>query len=53
MIFVTGDLHAEIDVSKLNNRNFKEGKNLTKNDFLIITGDFGFVWDDSKTDEYW
>lgn len=37
----------------INNRNFKKGKNLTKNDYLRITGDFGFVWDGSKTDEYW
>jgi hypothetical protein len=26
---------------------------LTKTDFLIITGDFGLVWDHSKEEVYW
>lgn len=44
MIFVTGDVHCPIDVSKLNSKNFKKQKELTKDDFLIVCGDMGIVW---------
>jgi len=55
MIFVTGDIHGSNDIRKLNKKNWLEGHNLTKNDFLIITGDFGLVWQEPKGDEekYW
>jgi DNA repair exonuclease SbcCD nuclease subunit len=53
MIFVTGDTHGEIDIKKLNSRKFPEQKNLTKSDFVIIAGEFGLVWDDSKECKYW
>lgn len=52
MIFVTGDLHADYDWSKLNTSNFPEQKSLTRNDYVIICGDFGAVWDGTKTDTY-
>ncbi|MDD6826965.1 MAG: metallophosphoesterase [Oscillospiraceae bacterium] len=42
MIYITGDTHAEIDISKLSNRNWEESRGLTRNDYLIICGDFGF-----------
>lgn len=47
MIFVTGDTHGHIDAEKLFSfyQNFADTK-LTKNDYLIITGDFGFIWDE-------
>lgn len=46
MIFITGDTHGSIDGYKLFalNDNYK-GKKLTRNDYLIVTGDFGYVWD--------
>lgn len=53
MIYLTGDTHAEIDIHKFNTKNFPQGNNLTKDDCLIILGDFGLVWDNSKTDLYW
>lgn len=53
MIYVTGDTHGDIDIKKFNTRNFPEQKNLTKNDFVIIAGDFGLVWDNSKREKYW
>ena len=52
-IFITGDTHAEIDFHKLNTKFFPEQKKLTKDDFVIIAGDFGFIWDGSNTDKYW
>ncbi len=44
MIYVCGDIHGRQDISKLNSKNFKEGKSLTKDDYVIICGDFGLVW---------
>lgn len=43
-IFITGDTHRDYDIKKLNKRNFPEQKELTKEDYLIIMGDFGCVW---------
>lgn len=53
MIYVTGDVHCPIDVKKLNRLNFPVQRLLTKDDYLIVTGDFGIVWDDSNSDIYW
>ena len=56
MIFITGDMHGDHDISKFSYDKFKEGKNLTKNDYVIICGDFGLIWsNDPKdpTERYW
>ena len=41
MIYVTGDTHGDV-------KRFKAMKKLRRGDTLIICGDFGFFWDDSK-----
>lgn len=53
MIYLTGDTHIPIDISKLNMTNFPEQKNLTRDDYVIILGDFGLYWHKDKTYEYW
>ena len=53
MIYVTGDTHANLDIEKLNAKNFPQQKSLTKDDYLIICGDFGLVWDGSAREIYW
>ena len=45
MVFVTGDTHGDWK-SRLNKYVFPEGVELTKDDYVIICGDFG-IWDDS------
>ena len=45
-IIVTGDIHGN-PFQRLNVENFPEGKTFTKEDYVIILGDFGLVWDDS------
>ncbi len=50
MIFVTGDTHAEWQ-SRLSFEAFPEGRGLTKDDFVIICGDFG-VWADSARERH-
>ena len=52
-IFITGDTHCPHDIHKLNSKNFPVGKTLTKDDIVIICGDAGFVWDNSKHDTWW
>ena len=44
MIYVTGDTHGQIDISKLFPGSFPDGKSLTRDDYMIICGDFGGVW---------
>ncbi len=52
MIYITGDTHGMQDWEKINTTNFPIQKGLTKNDYLIITGDFGGVWDGAEQDRY-
>jgi len=42
MIYITGDTHGNFQ--RLSSKQFKEGKELTKDDYLIICGDFALVW---------
>ena len=46
MIYVTGDLHG--DFSRLQSPKLKK---LKKGDFLIVCGDFGFLWDGSREEQ--
>lgn len=53
-IFVTGDCHGEFQ--KFNLKNFPEQIDMTKDDFVIICGDFGGIWckdKESKNEKYW
>ncbi len=43
MIYVTGDTHG--DIGRFRD---KQMKKLKKGDTLIVCGDFGFLWDDSR-----
>ena len=52
-IWLTGDTHGHIDIGKLNTRNFPQQKEMTKDDFVIILGDFGCVWYGDQRDIYW
>ena len=50
-IFITGDTHGDFDIEKLSLKNFPEQEELTKDDYLIVAGDFGAVWDGGEKDE--
>ena len=41
-LFITGDTHGKLH--KFNTTKFPQQKNLDKEDFMIICGDFGLVW---------
>lgn len=49
-VFVTGDTHGNAlnDFEKI--LKWDSSKNLTKNDILIILGDFGFIWNNIQSD---
>lgn len=50
MVFVTGDCHGNF--ARFEQKHFSEQANMTKDDTVIITGDFGGVWfGDSRDDE--
>lgn len=52
LIYVTGDVHGELDISKLNNSKFKAQKDMTKSDYLIVAGDFGLLFSGTKQELY-
>lgn len=51
MIYVTGDTHGNF-LGRLDINAFPEQKEMTRNDFVIILGDFGGVWDNSLPEKY-
>jgi len=52
-VFVTGDTHGGAfkgrDLLKLSAEHFPIGEKLTRQDFVIILGDFGFLWSREET----
>lgn len=50
-IYVTGDCHANF--RKFNTNYFPEQTEMTKDDVVIVCGDFGGVWHDSMEEKYW
>ena len=54
-IYITGDTHGDIDIHKLTAGRWPEGRKLSKDDVLIIAGDFGLVFSPYKdeTERYW
>lgn len=53
-VFLTGDIHGNNSIDKLAGGNF-DAKGLTRDDYVIILGDFGLVWSNPPTAEeiYW
>lgn len=50
MIYVTGDCHA--DWSRFSTNCFPEQKEMTRDDYVIVCGDFG-VWNPDNTEKWW
>ncbi|WP_209970849.1 metallophosphoesterase family protein [Paenibacillus eucommiae] len=53
MIYVTGDLHGYTEISKFNFKRFPQSRKLTKEDYVIVAGDFGLIWDNKNDELYW
>ena len=52
-LFLTGDIHMNLDIKKLSYKNFPESRDLTKDDIIVILGDAGLVWSGGKEEKYW
>lgn len=50
MIYITGDCHAEWN--RFSVKNFPEQEEMSRDDFVIVCGDFG-IWDDSERERWW
>ena len=50
MLYATGDTHG--NWIRLNTDSFPEQSDMTKEDYVMILGDFG-IWDDSQRENYW
>ena len=50
MMFITGDCHGEW--RKFSTESFPEQREMTKDDYVIVTGDFG-IWDNSEREKWW
>ena len=49
-VYVTGDTHGDW-MNRLKTDSFPEQKEMTKDDYVIICGDFG-LWDNSNREKY-
>lgn len=49
-IYITGDCHG--DYRRFNTESFPEQKEMTKEDYMIVCGDFGF-WSESSEQIWW
>ena len=52
MIYVTADLHGQVDIDKITMKKWPIQKELTRDDYLIVCGDFGLLWHKDKTYQY-
>lgn len=54
-VAITGDLHGHHSINRLSNKRFPEGNNYTKDDYVIVCGDFGLIWEqvESENERYW
>lgn len=51
MIYITGDCHGGFQ--RFGNRYFPQQKKMGRDDYMIICGDFGGLWDGSREEDYW
>ena len=55
MIYITGDTHGTFNY-RFSKKSFPEQEQMTKDDYLIILGDFGGIWNqngESEQEKYW
>ena len=50
MVYITGDCHS--NWKRFSSDRFPEQRELTRDDFIIVCGDFG-LWHDDKTERWW
>ena len=53
MIYLAGDTHIPIDIGKLDAFDFPQQNHMTRDDYVIILGDFGLYWKDNDVFYKW
>ena len=51
MIYITGDTHGGFQ--RFTTDNFPQQKKMGRDDYAVVAGDFGGVWDGSPREAYW
>lgn len=51
-VYICGDVHGDFDLSKITSKTWKEQRELTREDYLIILGDFGVPWSNNPDDRF-
>ena len=46
-IYITGDIHGENSLFRFSSKKFPKGNDLTRDDYVIIAGDFGLLWNNT------
>lgn len=49
-IYITGDTHGKVQ-QRFSTRNFPEQRDMTGDDYMIVLGDFGIIWDAHMSSE--
>ena len=52
-IFITGDKHFPAEYKFLSFKHWPLGRELSREDYVIILGDFGICWDNSVEEKWW
>lgn len=52
MIYITGDMHGPLSAAKFQRDNFPAGAELTRGDYVIVTGDYGLFFFSEPDDEF-
>ena len=50
-IYITGDTHG--DFQRFGSKYFPQQKEMSREEYVVIAGDFGGLWDGSQKDQYW
>ena len=50
-VYATGDCHGTF--RRFGRKYFPERANMSRDDFVIICGDFGGLWESSEEENYW
>lgn len=52
-VFITGDKHFPAEYKYLSFKHWSLGHELSREDYVIILGDFGICWDNSAEEKWW
>lgn len=51
MVYITGDCHGTFE--RFSVKSFPAQRAMTRENFVIVCGDFGGVWEDRPRERYW